>query len=155
MWKYVFICLLSVGAAEAQEIIESTAQSGQDTVIFGAATNADGTQNEVLLEQPENAPNPLGNPIIPPPNLPANNGLPQVGGARRAVLPQIEPATVQNSMQNPDISDMTPQQMNNEIQNKLYQEGNRVYDVQSYPAQDLQTINQNGQDNAVTNYPAY
>ena len=152
MWKYIFVGLLILSNANAQEIIGSMAQSGQDTMVFGAAENADGTQNEFFLEQPENAPNPLGNPIVITPSLPKNNPLPI---AASTVAPQIKNATVQISPQNPQVSDMTPQQMNNEIQNKLYQEGNRVYDVQSYPAQDLQTINQNGQDNAVTNYPAY
>ena len=45
--------------------------------------------------------------------------------------------------------------MNNEIQNKLYEEGNRIYDLQSYPIDDFDYINKNGQDNAVTDYPAY
>ena len=50
---------------------------------------------------------------------------------------------------------MSPQEMNNEIQNKLYEEGNRVYDVQSYPIKDINELGENGQDNAITNYPAY
>ena len=38
---------------------------------------------------------------------------------------------------------------------KLYEEGNRIYDLQSYPIDDFDYINKNGQDNAVTDYPAY
>ncbi len=153
MWQYVIILILSTGIANAQNIIDTMANNNQDTIVYGEALNADGTENQVLLEQPKNAPNPLGNPIVSPSSFPQKTD----GRIQDAGNP-IKPTNgiiLQNSPQNPKISEMSPQQMDSEIQNKLYQEGNRVYDIQSYPASDLQTINQNGQDNAVTNYPAY
>lgn len=154
MLQYIFLAGLTAFAANAQDIIDTLATENSETMVFGEAKNADGTLNEVLVEQPQNAANPLGAPI---PDY-SDNAMQN----NKAVVMQppinnqhMPTGVLQDSEQNPADSQMTPAQMNNEIQNKLYQEGNRIYDVQSYPADDLKTINQNGQDEAVTNYPAY
>ena len=149
MWQYILLTGLTAFAANAQDIIETLADENTETVVLGEAHNPNGTLNEVLIEQPKNSDNPLGNPI------PDDNMVQNAQSNQSVInLPQVNEVS-QFSPQDPADSQMTPQQMNNEIQNKLYQEGNRVYDVQSYPAGDLETINQNGQDEAVTNYPAY
>ena len=44
----------------AQEPVENNAAP---TVVFGAAATPDGGQNTFVVEQPKDAPNPLGNPI--------------------------------------------------------------------------------------------
>lgn len=151
MWQYLLLTGLTAFSANAQDVIETLADKNDETMIFGEAQNANGTMNEVVVEQPQNAKNPLGNPIPENVRAPAFSPADTV---QSRTLPQTN-GIEQNSIQNPSDSQMTPQQMNNEIQNRLYQEGNRVYDVQSYPADDLKTINKNGQDAAVTNYPAY
>lgn len=43
--------------------------------------------------------------------------------------------------------------MQNEIQNTLYESDDRIYDLQSYPDNDINQIENRG--NAVTNYPEY
>ncbi len=151
MWQYLLLAGFTAFSANAQDVIETLANENSETVVFGEAQNANGSVNEVLLEQPQNAGNPLGDPI--PDYVPQTNNQ-QIIHAQATPLQDISGVS-QVSEQNPSDSQMTPAQMNNEIQNKLYQEGNRIYDVQSYPASDLETINKNGQDEAITNYPAY
>lgn len=151
MWQCLLLAGITAFSASAQDLIETLADKNAETTVFGEAQTPDGSANEFLVEQPQDSGNPLGNPIT---------GIAPVNAQNNAENVQIQPATtrsevVQNSLQNPSISQMTPEQMGNEIQNKLYQEGNRVYDVQSYPVADFETINQNGQDEAITNYPAY
>ncbi|MBP5399751.1 MAG: hypothetical protein J6Y53_04980 [Alphaproteobacteria bacterium] len=154
IFKIIILCLLTVGAS-ATELIESTASPQDETTIFGEAAQPNGTFNEFMLEQPQNANNPLGNPIYYTPS-----GTPEIFAPQAPTppAPQTTPATngvSEISPQNPSFSQMSPQTVGNEIQNKLYQSGNRIYDVQSYPAKDIGYINQNNQNNAITNYPAY
>lgn len=161
MLRYVIIISLIAVAVNAGEIIDSFSQPDNETIVYGQAANANGTVNKVLLEQPADAPNPLGDPVpdYTPPAAPKAQPLRR--GQKSGVAPaaaatdETGNAVSQISPQNPADSQMTPQQMNNEIQNKLYEEDNRVYDVQSYPIDDIGYMNQNGQDNAVTDYPAY
>lgn len=155
IFEIIIFCLLA-GHTNAEEFIESTAGPQDETTVFGEAAQPNGTFNQMLLEQPQNAPNPLGNPIYYTPS-----GAPEIFTPQTALQPSLQtlPSTPnainEISPQNPSVSQMTPQAVGNEIQNKLYQSGDRIYDVQSYPANDINYINQNGQDNAITNYPAY
>ena len=156
MLKYLLGISFVVIGANAEEIISTMSSPSEETIIYGEAENKNGTFNEVLLEQPKNAPNPLGDPI---PYYVQQQPLRR--GQKSEVTPKIpDTVTLPNAVeeispQNPKISEMSPQEMNNEIQNKLYEEGNRVYDVQSYPIKDINELGENGQDNAITNYPAY
>jgi len=147
----VAIMLLAVASAQAQEIDEGIAVPGAPTVVFGEAANKNGTDNIAVVEQPQNAPNPLGAPIVDNEDTPApkKQDKPKFGSAV-----QIRDEVEQTTPQNPQISpQLTPEQLNNEMQNEVYESGNRVYDVQSYPASDLPQIEQ--QQNAITNYPEY
>ena len=156
MLKYLLAISFVVIGANAEEIISTMSSPDDETIVYGEAQNPNGTFNEVLLEQPKNAPNPLGDPI---PDYVSSQPLRR--GQKSEVTPKIpDTVTLPNAVeeispQNPKISEMSPQEMNNEIQNKLYEEGNRVYDVQSYPIKDINELGENGQDNAITNYPAY
>ncbi len=156
MLKYLLAISFVVIGANAEEIISTMSSPDDETIVYGEAQNPNGTFNEVLLEQPKNAPNPLGNPI---PDYVQPQPLRR--GQKSEVTPKVSnlntsPKTIEEiSPQNPQISEMSPQEMDNEIQNKLYEEGNRVYDIQSYPIKDMNELGENGQDNAITNYPAY
>ena len=150
--EILFSSLIAAGA-NAAELIETTAAPQDETMVFGEAEQPNGTFNAALVEQPQNAPNPLGAPIYDSSPTPAPF-------SQSTTIPVPFTQTVGNiveetSRQNPAISQMSPQTMSKEIQNKLYQSGNRIYDVQSYPADDIGYINQNNQANAITNYPAY
>lgn len=159
MLRYIIAILLIAFSVNAEEILSSFAAPDNETVIYGEANTSDKQATEILIEQPDNADNPLGTPIIDEKNS-SNSAfqkqnpkvLPQFSNISS---PQNDNVVEQSTKQNPSDSQMSTQQMNNEIQNKLYEEGNRIYDLQSYPIDDFDYINKNGQDNAVTDYPAY
>lgn len=159
MLRYIIAILLIAFSVNAEEILSSFAAPDNETVIYGEANTSDKQATEILVEQPDNADNPLGTPIIDEKNS-SNSAfqkqnpkvLPQLSNISS---PQNDNVVEQSTKQNPSDSQMSTQQMNNEIQNKLYEEGNRIYDLQSYPIDDFDYINKNGQDNAVTDYPAY
>ena len=144
---------LIAASAHASDFIESIATPQDETTVFGEGKQSNGSFNVMLIEQPQNSPNPLGSPIYEPtePSSPFSSATTAPAPFIQSPQKNIE----QNSLQNPSVSQMSPQAMNQEIQNKLYQSGNRIYDIQSYPANDINYINQNSQDNAITNYPAY
>ena len=50
--------------AAAAETIDVRSDSEQPTVIYGEAENANGTFNEMTVEQAADAKNPFGNPIV-------------------------------------------------------------------------------------------
>lgn len=142
--------------AEEGMVIQS--DSSQPTVIYGEAENANGTFNEISVRQAADAPNPFGNPIA--------DIAPYGQSQQTAATAKKVPVTVQKggvtvgnneisqvSEQNPEISENSPEQMQSEIQNTLYEANDRIYDVQSYPDDDINQIENTNSD--VTNYPAY
>lgn len=127
------------------------------TIVYGASETAPNKPDSYLLEQPENAPNPLGNPIITPPSSepaqtptvrPVQSSTKQPSSAP---LGKIEESTPQN----PAPFSQTPQQEQNQIENTLFEGSNRIYDVQSYPLQDIKTITEPNIDPTITTYPEY
>lgn len=143
--------------AEAAETIDVRSDSAQPTVIYGEAENANGTFNEMTVEQAADAQNPFGNPIVN--ELPYGKRVPEgEKGRPQPPAPELGKSPVnvvsQTSGQNPEISPQnSPEQMQNEIQNTLYESDDRIYDLQSYPDNDINQIENQG--NAVTNYPEY
>ena len=141
--------------AAAAETIDVRSDSEQPTVIYGEAENANGTFNEMTVEQAADAQNPFGNPIVN--ELPYGKPAPEVEkGKPLPPAPELGKSPVnvvsQTSGQNPEISPQnSPEQMQNEIQNTLYESDDRIYDLQSYPDNDINQIENRG--NAVTNYP--
>ena len=66
-WIIIFAAILAVGNVKAAEII--TENSGNlPTVVFGEAATAAGKVDEAVVVQPDNAPNPLGSPIVEVPD---------------------------------------------------------------------------------------
>ena len=143
--------------AAAAETIDVRSDSAQPTVIYGEAENANGTFNEMTAEQAADAQNPFGNPIVN--ELPYGKRVPEgEKGRPQPPAPELGKSPVnvvsQISGQNPEISPQnSPEQMQNEIQNTLYESDDRIYDLQSYPDNDINQIENRG--NAVTNYPEY
>ncbi len=153
--------LLSV-QSNAAETIDVQSDNSQPTVIFGEAATAAGTYNEISVEQAADAQNPFGNPIVnivqPNPTAVAKRNSKSDEKNPSPIIPsnfaQPENIVSQTSQQNPEISPQnSPQEMENEIQNTLYESQGRIYDLQSYPNDDINQIENQG--NAVTNYPEY
>lgn len=143
--------------AASAETIDVRSDSEQPTVIYGEAENANGTFNEMTVEQAADVQNPFGNPIVN--ELPYGKPALEVEkGKSLPPAPELGKSPVnvvsQTSGQNPEISPQnSPEQMQKEIQNTLYESDDRIYDLQSYPDNDINQIENRG--NAVTNYPEY
>ncbi len=141
----VFITLLSTNI-RAQE----------PTIVYGESELPDGKKDSILLIQPENAPNPLGNPIV---YTGTNNQTNTINStynnkARKYLLTGPRQIT-QINKQNPPPFSISPQKLKNQIENTLYQGGNRIYDVQSYPIEDINKITEPNIDPTITTYPEY
>lgn len=134
--------------------IEDEAPAGSPVVVFGSANEGHGKRDSVLIKQ-NNDENPLGNPIISDPQtLSSDDPLP----AATVSLVQNEGLQhVVNEVlpQNPKLSPQeSPQIVDKQIQNTLYESGGRIYDIQSYPVTDVNYIEQPNINRSITTYPA-
>lgn len=162
--KKVVALIVFITALEAEAQIqenytfEQEAPVNAPVYVFGSANEGNGQRNSFLLEQ-NSEENPLGNPIqednsLTQSNPPENQKLPLEPAGKNFSLPQ---SVVQESLpQNPQISPQeSPQIVNKQIQNTLYESGGRIYDIQSYPATDINVIEQPNLNKTITTYPAY
>lgn len=152
---------LSASGATATEIMDSNSAATNDTVVYGSAATQQGSQDTFVVEQPTDAANPLGSPIVDDSTAQPAATSPQPTDT--AVQPSTNnvaaplPAGVVNqiSEQNPSISsEPNPASMDNKIQDTLYESGNRIYDIQSYPVNDVNQMESPSQP-TIDNYPAY
>ena len=141
-------------------ILYATSVNAQTpTIVYGASETAPNEPDSYLLEQPSNAPNPLGNPI--PEFVPQNQETatniagPENAPQTSASKPQIDGEINQAEPQNPAPFSQSPEEEQNQIENTLYEGGNRIYDVQSYPLKDIKTITEPNIDPTITTYPEY
>ena len=151
---------LMIQSANAQN---TPSTSSQEVEVFGEAENANGTENVMFLEQQNGNENPLGNPIVEQPSDNSSNApagmMPDASTPSVSVAPAEAqaPSNVvsESEPQDPSISqEPNPAQVNNQIQNTLYESGGRIYDVQSYPDTDVERIQAEPQP-TITDYPAY
>ncbi len=137
----LFICILSVADVGA---IEKNFNDNAPTVVFGEAERPDGKKNFFIVEQPKDAPNPLGNPI-PVPNTPPEifdsesddgdkNSNENEQGNQWQAAPEV-PQPMQNY--NPQEEGIS---LGKDFQNTLMEANGRIYDIQSYPKQDINVM---------------
>ncbi len=119
--KIVQLLLMMLGFAA------TNANAQTPTVVVGEAATAQGNINAVVVEQPENAGNPLGNP------LPEQQTETPQAQATPAVVPD-------KGLENKDTSSVPTKNPSDDFQNTLLEANGRVYDVQSYPQADLPKI---------------
>lgn len=132
--------------------LPALAQSPAPTVVYGAAANADGKEDTYIVTQPADAANPLGNPIVIGPQT--QYETPSAPTPQTVEEPQLNTIN-QSAPQNPPPFSETPKQESSQIQNTLYQGGNRIYDVQSYPINDIKTITEPNIQPTISTYPEY
>ena len=104
----------------AQSINE---ESALPTVVYGRAATASGDENIAIVEQPENAANPLGDPLVIP-------------GDGENKTPPLQP--VENKKTTPDKT--MSNDLGSDFQNTLLEANGMVYDVQAYPLKDMGVI---------------
>lgn len=127
----------------------------EPTIIYGKSENAQGQEDEAIVVQPKSAGNPLGNPIVRDSTVVSGVENAKMAPSANAVKGQNGQIVDELSPQNPAVSAQTPEQVNSEIQNTLYESGGRIYDEQSYPINDINTIMEPNLDKEITNYPSY
>lgn len=137
-------------------LLSFSIQAQEPTIVYGESTLPDGKKDSLLIMQPKNSPNPLGDPII---YNPPNNSQQQANDIENSVQ-KNQPLKMTNQInqsaeQNPPPFSKTPQELNNEIENTLYQGGDRIYDIQSYPIKDINKITEPNIDPTISTYPEY
>ena len=139
-------------------VLSINAYAQSPTIVYGKSELPDGQPDSVLLVQPKNAPNPLGNPIVDmDENLSQNSNTSSNISNIDNVPKNLDNPQYINQLenQNPKPFSDTPEQMENQIENTLYQGGNRIYDIQSYPINDINEITEPNIQPTITTYPEY
>jgi len=130
------------------------------TIVFGEAATPHGGTDTLLLEQPENGPNPLGNPIVLPQeeqsltNTTTKNQILNKNDTNQPDAEASQNTITQNLPANPQPSaQYTLQKEDSMIQNTIYRGADRLYDIQSIPLKELDKINVQGLEPDLTTYP--
>ena len=128
---------------------------GAPVVVYGSANEGNGARDTVVLEQNGDE-NPLGNPL--PETVADNNENLETNNEPVPQMQNNEPIRSITEMlpENPKISAQeSPQEVNKQIQNTLYESGGRIYDIQSYPVSNVDYIGEKNINPTITTYPAY
>lgn len=132
------------------------------TEIIGSAATPTGGRNVIKVEQPQNTADPFGY-IAPqnnesPPEEKQTFPTPQtpsvpVSAPQNASKAKSVPLVSQSATVNPE--DMNPLHYQNQIENTIYQEGDRLIDVQSIPLKDISATVQPNIQPTITDYPSF
>lgn len=136
--------LMLLGSVARAEVNESP------TIIEAAAATADGGENVMIVEQPENAPNPLGNPL---PDVVSENEANSVNNTENMVQTSENNSTNQIQNTNNKLNPNNPQEeaikLGNDFQNTLVEANGRIYDVQSFPKEDVKVMSNPAQPQTI------
>lgn len=119
-------------------IMEETAAesaASSPTVVFGAAATPNGEENTFVVEQPENAANPLGDPI--PEQIAPQPAAESVAAPVKAQETTVDSEETGNKVVAPSAAE----KLGKDFQNTLMESNGMVYDIQAYPEADLPVIN--------------
>lgn len=140
--KNIIVLLFFVSKVAFAEVVGPTE-------IFGEAESADGKKvSALMLEPQETEPKETVETFNEEP-VQKEKPLPDIRNAQN--IKKIK----QWSPQNPKPFSISPKAEQNEIENTLYEGGNRIYDVQSYPIKDIKTITEPNIDPTISTYPEY
>lgn len=114
------------------------------TLVFGSAATPDGSQNMFLVEQPKNAPNPLGNPIVVTPETENSGEMPNEANTSAASQSPDNAPNVADEVKGVGTPNPNPateaEALGKDFENTLMEANGRVYDIQSYPEADLKVM---------------
>ena len=142
-------------------IITSTPDA--PTEIIGSAATPDGGRNEIFVEQPQDIQDPFGLPAsaeqaAPPTNEQSSIETPSANTFSSETIqaaPQNAPTPLVNQAEEVNPKDMNPLDYKNQIENTIYQSGDRLIDIQSIPLQDISSAVQPNLQPEITDYPAF
>ncbi|MBO4284886.1 MAG: hypothetical protein J5895_01465 [Alphaproteobacteria bacterium] len=133
-------------------LISSITHAQEPTIVFGQAQTKSGAPVDALVVEPhESEPQNSANfgEKEPPTPAPVEKKLPET-------LHTQKPKEInQFAVQNPKPFSISPEKEKNQIENTLYEAGDRIYDVQSYPLKDINEITEPNIDPTITTYPEY
>ena len=138
MLKILMILILFVFEVRAENMVD----------IFGSANTRSGKQNEAHFSfEEENTPIFVIDEV-PPTQKPKEE---------KEIVPAQKNTKEINqfSEQNPKPFAISPEAEKNEIENTLYEGGDRIYDVQSFPLKDIKIITEPNIDPTISTYPEY
>ena len=144
-------------AGSDKPIIQEESQPEAPTVIMGEAMTPSGQFNNVVVEQPADAHNPLGDPIVDDSNntnSPAVvNAAPTIDVSRQNLVPIASQSAPSGVLQPGEVALPQPSnQPSNQIENEMYQSGDDIIDVQAFPMNDVnEAENPNLQPTIVAN----
>ena len=125
------------------------------TELFAEGKSSPTETTEFFVEQPADAPNPLGNPIVAPDNAPQ-----PMMPTPMPVLPSEKPQNQQMPAinQTSGLGTLQPGQVplpqgNNQIENEMYESGNDIVDVQEYPIDDVNQMSRQIDPATLVNQP--
>ncbi len=128
----VVLTILSSNVHAAENVNDNS-----PTLVYSSAATADGKENVFIVEQPKDAPNPLGNPL---PDTPS----PQVVQPALATPHSVSISQKQSTdTQNYNVPTNLPAEdkaLGQKFQNTIMEADGMVYDVQAYPTQDLKLM---------------
>lgn len=129
------------------------------TIIYGASETPSGEQDSAIVYMPSGVGNIMGQPIDDEgfESAADDNDTPQVSSTNVVSGNGMNSAEISETLpQNPPISSVeTPQKVNQQMQNTLYESGGRIYDVQSYPTEDISKIEKPNIQSTIATYPSY
>lgn len=131
-----------------------TAEPNEPTKIIGSANTPSGQRKEVIVEQPENSPDPFG--YIATENTIQNQTInPQQATIAQSntSAPSINMITSQVSTINP--KDMNPLHYKDKIENTIYQSGDRLIIIQSIPLKYIKEALEPNLQPTISNFPAW
>lgn len=140
LWAYCAVN--SPASAEARMVtISEENPPAQETIVYGAARTPSGKENVFEIEQPENAPNPLGNPIVGDSDAPTADERAQAVPVQPLPETQKQPKVLARDAVGEAMgAGEIPLPENGKIENELYQQGNDIIDVQAFPIKDVDEV---------------
>ena len=125
--SFLGVLLLISGVAYADDA---------ETLVYGAAARSNGGENVFIMEQPDNMQNPLGNPIVEP-----REPVQVFGNLSQPTEIATNNSVQANCSNNQNSPALESKALGQDFQNTLLEANGRVYDVQSFPEQDMKLVN--------------
>lgn len=131
-----------------------TAEPNEPTKIIGSANTPNGQRKEVIVEQPENSPDPFG--YIATENTSQNQTI----NPQQTTTAQANTATTSTNMITSQISTINPKDWNplhykDKIENTIYQSGDRLIIIQSIPLKYIKEALEPNLQPTISNFPAW
>lgn len=132
---WAFCAMNSESVAQEGYSVISDEQGAFPTMVYAVSQKPDGEKDGILLEQPESASNPLGDPLTIPNNSAVSDEQPS-----EEQIEQNSSSTSEQATLSAGRKTLPSKDLGKDFQNTLLEANGMVYDVQAYPVEDLKAI---------------